>query len=284
MRPANVPISSKTSSRADIAYQALRQAIIEQALPPGTKLPEDEIGGEFGMSRTLARTTLQRLEAEGLVETRRKRTATVAKPTLQEARQIFEVRRVLEREAVRLLGTRWQPEFGAALEGHIREEEEAVAAGRAALSIRLAGEFHTKLCLLSGNTLLSKYLGELVSRCSLILAVFGRPHSSECGIAEHRAIVAALRRRDTDAAIALMDAHVGSVEDRALLPPEDAAPTSLKSVLARYADPLRKVSGTLSFERAYQSRETATARSPKPTGGMRRKHAANRNERGRGTP
>jgi len=251
--------SLRTSSRAEAATHALRQAIIEQALPPGTKLPEDEIGEQFGMSRTLARATLQKLEAEGLVETRPKRTATVAKPTLQEARQIFEVRRVLEREAVRLVASRWQPEFGATLEGHIREEEAAVAAGREALSIRLAGEFHTKLCVLAGNALLHKYLGELVSRCSLILAVFGRPHSSECGIAEHRAIVAALRRRDAEGAIALMDAHVGSVEERALLPQDAIAPLSLKAVLARYADPLRAHAGTVSFETARKGREAERA-------------------------
>ena len=258
MRARALP-SSRISSRADIAHHALRQAIIEQALPPGTKLPEDDIGREFDMSRTLARATLQRLEAEGLVETRRKRTATVAKPTLQEARQIFEVRRALEREAVRLVAGRWQSEFGAALEGHIREEERAVASGREALSIRLAGEFHTKLCALAGNALLHKYLGELVSRCSLILAVFGRPHSSECGIAEHRAIVAALRKRDAEGAIRLMDAHVGSVEERALLPKDEVPATSLKAVLARYADPLREATSAVSFEMARKTRSGAGA-------------------------
>ena len=40
-----------TRSRADTAYQALRQSIIEQALPPGTRLPEDVIGSQFGMSK-----------------------------------------------------------------------------------------------------------------------------------------------------------------------------------------------------------------------------------------
>lgn len=263
-----VSSSSRTSSRADIAHHALRQAIIEQALPPGTKLPEDDVGREFGMSRTLARATLQKLEAEGLVETRRKRTSTVAKPTLQEARQIFEVRRALEREAVRLLASRWQPEFGAALDGHIREEEQAAAAGREALSIRLAGEFHTKLCALAGNALLHKYLGELVSRCSLILAVFGRPHSTDCGIAEHRAIVAALRRRDAGGAVALMDAHVGSVEERALLPKDELPPLSLGAVLARYADPLRTRAGAVSFEAARNKQATRTAPASK-----RRKNA-----------
>ena len=91
---------SKTSPRADVAYQALRQAIIEQALLPGTKLPEDQIGAHFGMSRTLVRATLARLQAEGLVDAKPKRTVTVAQPTLEEAREVFEIRRALEREAV----------------------------------------------------------------------------------------------------------------------------------------------------------------------------------------
>ena len=49
---------SKKSTRVDFACKALRQAIIEQALPPGTKLPEDELGARFGMSRTLVRAAL----------------------------------------------------------------------------------------------------------------------------------------------------------------------------------------------------------------------------------
>ena len=112
-----------TRSRADTAYQALRQSIIEQALPPGTRLPEDVIGKEFGMSRTLARATLARFQFEGLVEAGRKRTATVARPSLEEAKEDFEVRRALEREVIRLVVARWKAEFGAVLEGHVREEE-----------------------------------------------------------------------------------------------------------------------------------------------------------------
>src|SRR6266702_2424315 len=99
---------TKTPSRADTAYQALRQAIIEQALPPGTRLPEDVIGSQFAMSRTLARATLARLQAEGLIEAGRKRTATVARPSLEEAKEDFEVRRALEREVIRLVIARWK--------------------------------------------------------------------------------------------------------------------------------------------------------------------------------
>ena len=53
------------NTRSDTAYHALRQAIIEQALKPGAKLPEDEIGNHFGMSRTLVRAALARLTQIG---------------------------------------------------------------------------------------------------------------------------------------------------------------------------------------------------------------------------
>src|SRR4051812_10930724 len=184
-------MSPSKPSRAEIAYKVLRQAIIEQALSPGAKLPEDDLGRHFGMSRTLARATLARLQGEGLVETAHKRTARVAKPSLEEARDVFEIRRALEREVVRLVIARWKPEFGALLEGHVRAEEEAAAQGEPRLSIRLAGEFHLRLAAMAGNALLERYVSELVSRCSLILALHGRPHSSECAVSEHRQIIAA---------------------------------------------------------------------------------------------
>jgi DNA-binding GntR family transcriptional regulator len=226
---------TKNSPRADTAYQALRRAIIEHALVSGTKLPEDEIGSHFGMSRTLVRATLARLQSEGLVDTRPKRSATVARPTLKEAKEVFALRLALEREAVRLVIENWKPEFGAILDGNIREEEAAAAAGNAPASIRLAGEFHITLASLTDNELLRRFLGELVSRCSLILAVYRRPHSSDCAINEHRDIVHALRRRDANRAIALMEAHVGSVAQRALIFDSARTELELSAVLSKYA-------------------------------------------------
>jgi hypothetical protein len=81
-----------------------------------------------------------------------------------------------------------------------------------------------------------------VSRCSLILALYGRPHSSECAVAEHREIIEALRRRDAKAATALMDRHVGSVEERALI---DEPELDLGSVLSRYAVGIEKTKGAM---------------------------------------
>src|SRR4030081_3932077 len=227
---------SKKSTRVDFACKALRQAIIEQALPPGTKLPEDELGARFGMSRTLVRAALAHLQSEGLVDAPARRTATTAKPTLDEAKEVFDVRRTLESEVVRLVIARWRPEFGAELEGHVREEETARKAGEARVSIRLAGEFHNKLGAMSGNALLRRYLGEVVSRCSLLLALYGRPHSADCAVNEHREIITALRAGDLKAAVAVMDRHLGSVEQRALLDKGRDADFDLGGGLTRYAE------------------------------------------------
>lgn len=245
---------SRPSSRTDVAHEALRQAIIEQALQPGTKLPEDEIGAHFGMSRTLVRAVLARLAAEGLVDARPKRTATVAQPTLAEARDVFEVRRTLEAEVVRLVVKRWKPEFGAELEGLVRAEDEARARHQENLSIRLAGEFHLRLAQLSGNSVLSRYMAELVTRCSLILAVFGRPHSSDGAVNEHSEIIAALREGDAAKAVGIMDEHMGAVERRALFQSEDDAPPALGDVLSRYAGAITAQDAAVPLKRAKKSK------------------------------
>jgi DNA-binding GntR family transcriptional regulator len=236
-----------TSNKADQAYNAIRRAIIEHALAPGTKLPEDSLGTHFGMSRTLIRAALARLVSEGLVDTKQKRTATVAQPSLEEARSVFELRRCLEAEVVRLVVARWQPAMGAALEAHVRLEEQAANQQQAPVSARLAGEFHQRLAQMSGNPLLERYLTELVSRCSLILAIYGRPHRADCAIAEHRGFLEALRRGDEKAARKLMADHLGHVEQRALHGQPAGAQPDLGQILGRYmpattaaATPVRK--------------------------------------------
>lgn len=225
---------SGTTDRVDNAHRALRQAIIEQALLPGTKLPEDELGRHFGMSRTLVRAALARLQAQGLVDTLHKRTATVAQPSLEEARDAFAVRRALELEAVRLAIKHWSKEFEATLTAHVREEAEAFARNDPRVSTRLAGEFHLLLAGMSGNALLERYLSELVSRCSLILAVYSRPHSAECAVNEHSAIIEALRSGDATTAARLMEHHLELVESRALIG-ESEVKQDLSNILGRYA-------------------------------------------------
>ena len=220
--------------KSDLAYAAIKQAIIEKALAPGTKLPEDTLGGPLGMSRTLIRAALARLAAEGLVDTQPNRGATVAQPSVEEAHSVFEVRRALEAEVVRLVIERWKPACGHALDAHVRQEEQAARQGQPAASARLAGEFHIVLAELAGNPLLARYTSEVVSRCSLILAVHGQPHSSECAVAEHRELIDALRGGDAKAARRLMASHLAGVQARTLPGETAEEEADLGSILGRY--------------------------------------------------
>ena len=111
--------------RAGAIYRALRQAIIEQALEPGAKLPEDAIGERFGASRTIVRHVLGQLAAEGLVELRRNHGAAVATPSWDEARDVFDVRLGLEALVVARLAGRLTPEQVKRLNAHVDEEERA---------------------------------------------------------------------------------------------------------------------------------------------------------------
>jgi DNA-binding GntR family transcriptional regulator len=227
---------TRPSPRIEVAHEALKRAILEQALQPGTKLPEDEIGMHFDMSRTLVRAVLTRLQSEGLVDARPKRTATVAQPSLAEARQVFEVRRALEAEVVRLVIKRWKPAFGAELEGLLREEDSARERNEPHVWGRLAGEFHIRLARLSGNGLLERYMEELVTRSSLILAVYGKPHAHDGGVNEHAEIISALRAGDAGKAAAIMDHHMEVVERRAIAEETPAESPGLGDVLSRYAE------------------------------------------------
>ncbi len=227
----------KQPTKADTVYQALRQAIIEQDLKPGAKLPEDEIGTPFGISRTVVREALARLHTDGLVSTGGKRTATVATPSLEEAKDVFRVRRALEREAIRMVADKWTPEIAARFAGHLREEDAARAAGDMKLSVRLAERFHILLAELTENAILLGYMTQLVSRCSLILSVYGRPHSADCSVCEHGGIVEALAAGRPEEAVKLMDRHIVSVETRTLDRDAGEGP-SLADILSRHAGDL----------------------------------------------
>ena len=225
---------SNPASRTAAVQQALRQAIIEQRLKAGVRLPEDAIGEAFGTSRTIAREALGRLAVEGLVELKPNKGAFVANPSLEEGHDIFMVRRGLEDDrqqqpwpansAPRKVGT---------LHAFIEDEHKAAHHDDEAESIRLAGEFHLLLARMTGNVLLIRYTTEVVSRCSLILAMYGRPHSADCGVDEHREIVAALEKGDAAKASKLMDTHLAAVAGRALL---QAKPNGdIRELLAPYA-------------------------------------------------
>lgn len=227
-------MSETKTTLTDAVHDLLRKAIIEQALKPGMRLPEDTVGEQFGVSRTIVRHALVRLEHEGLVVTRRNRGAFVAEPSRDEAQHVFEVRRCLENDVIRLLCERMPGNGYDRLEAHVRREE-AVRGKDGPVSIRLAGEFHVLLAELTGNPVLTRYVSEVVLRCSLIMSLYARSHSSDCAVDEHSQIIEAIRTGDAARAIEIMEHHLGAVAGRAAL---SAQPDSIQSILSHYGKEL----------------------------------------------
>ncbi|GJD49262.1 HTH-type transcriptional repressor RspR [Methylobacterium crusticola] len=221
-------------TRAEVIAQALRKAIIEQALEPGAKLPEDVVGDTFGVSRTVARRALELLAAEELVEFRPRRGAAVSRPTLAEGRDLFAVRIDLERVVVRRLTGRLEEDQLATLARMVEHEHHAHHHGRPEY-IRLAAEFHVVLGEMTGSLVLSRLLAQLVWRSALVLRLYGRPRWDSCNLQEHLDLIEALRASDAAAAEALMTTHLESVLLRGLDGGKAGGAEEPGDILRRYA-------------------------------------------------
>ena len=201
--------------RSAAIREALRDAIIDRRLAPGTKLSEAEVGSLFDVSRTVARAALQILAFEGLVTIERNRGAFVSNPSPEEARQIFASRRLIEpgiiAAAVERITAEDIEQFRRLLDEEARYMNERGPAARRA-EIKASGEFHLMLARLSGNTILERFMDELVARSSLVIAIYGRSGISSCGHGEHAAIVEALEKRDAARTSQLMLHHIDHIE------------------------------------------------------------------------
>ena len=186
---------------------------------PGTKLAESRIGELFSVSRTVVRQALNQLSRDRLVTLEPARGAFVALPSIDEARQVFETRQLIEAGVVRELCARITPAQLTELHMHLRMEREAVARTDISGRTRLLADFHVVLARMLGNDVLAQLLADLLSRSSLISLMYQSSHSAEHSQAEHVAIVDALERRDSRAAVKLMRQHLHSVEHNLRLDP-----------------------------------------------------------------
>lgn len=207
---------------------AIGTAIVERRLMPGTRLVEQELADLFKVSRTLVRQALNQLARDRLVVLRPARGAFVAQPSLEEARQVFDLRRMIEGAMVRELAACITPAQVAELRAHLRAESQAVRRTDVPGRTRLLADFHVLLAQQLGNQVLAELLADLLSRSSLISLMYQSTLSAEESSGGHREIVDALEARDGARAARLMEAHIGGVE-RGLAPRTPGLATLLES-------------------------------------------------------
>ncbi|WP_227470267.1 GntR family transcriptional regulator [Massilia sp. YMA4] len=203
------------SSAVDLRiHGAVVNAVMSHRLPPGTRLAEAELCELYQVSRTTVRKALQRLAHDHIVVLRPNRGAVVASPSPQEARDIFTTRRALERTVLPLVIEHRTPASLKRIRAAITAEEQARHSGDRAAWIRLGGEFHLLLAELAGNAVLQRFMVELVSRSSLIIALYENPGVPMCGNDEHERLLALIEQGDVANAVALIDHHLVEIEGR----------------------------------------------------------------------
>lgn len=195
-------------------YQCLAQTLLTGRLVPGAQLVETRLAQIFGVSRERVRKLLHRLGHERLLDVVPNRGCFVPSPTLAQAREIYEARRIVEGGIAGRLAGRLNPDQLQALAGHARREHAAMHAADRALSIRLSGEFHMLLADFAGSALVLRQVQELVSRTSMLVAFFEPASASSCACEEHGDILDALLRGDGARAMKAMHTHLSLIETR----------------------------------------------------------------------
>lgn len=222
------------TTATDRVYDAVYQAVLEHRLEPGQRLREEEMAAEFGVSRTVVRQALQRLVQDQVIELMHNRGARVPLPSLEDARHVFEARRMVECEVARRLGGQLTAEQLGELQIIAQAEIDADRRGDRAEAIRLSAEFHNALARMYGNPVFVRMLTGLMPTTSLLMARFKLHGGQVCVAHRHVDLISALLKGSAPAA-SEMRKHLVELEQSLVAGP---APTRrrLRDVFSAYRD------------------------------------------------
>jgi DNA-binding GntR family transcriptional regulator len=212
---------AQTAPRPTLRNQvqdALRAAIVSGRFKPGQRLVERELCGLISVSRPSIREAMRQLEAEGLVTSQPYRGPSVSTVSVEEARQLYAVRTLLEGYAGEQFAARGAPADVAALGQAVDRLEAVIAAGAEPTRlIEAKTRFYAVLMDGSGNVFVRQTLAMLHNRVTLLrLTSMGQPGRLPRSLAEIREIEAAIVARDPAAAKAACERHVAAAAEVAL--------------------------------------------------------------------
>ena len=195
-------------------HSSIYDAVMDHRLPPGTKLTESAFSEFFGVSRTVIRKALFRLSQQNIVELRPNRGAVVASPTPEETHAVFDARRLVERELIAQVALSAKKKQIEQLRQLAEQENTAKGKGDGRALVRLSGDFHILIAEFAKNPVLADFLNSLVSRTSLIIALYEAPGVPMCSNHDHRELIEKIEDHDPEAAAVAMVEHLTEIEDR----------------------------------------------------------------------
>ena len=199
------------------AFETVKDAIISGRLPPGTRLIERELCAALGVSRTIVREVIRRLEAERLLEVPAHRRPRVTVLTVKTAREIYDLRAELETLLVRDF-------VRCASDAQIAELGRLVPAIQASAELNdveallgIMNRFYHALIAGADNQVVADMLESLHARISrLRVLAMSEPGRSLTSVEEIARIVRAIERRDSKAAESATRDYVLAARDAAM--------------------------------------------------------------------
>jgi len=215
-------VENLSGSLSQRVYQSLREAILSMQYPPGTVIRKGAICEQLGVSRSPVAEALARLSAEGLVDIIPQSATKVSCFSMDEIREASFLRQALEIAAVEKVTLERTPKQLAALTRNIRMQELLIEDKDFVGFYEADEEFHTMLMNFTGFNGVPQVLESvslhLTRARMLVLPDEGRPKET---VKEHRAILAAIKNQDVDAAREAMKSHIGQLIPR-ILPLEES--------------------------------------------------------------
>ncbi|MDH1263407.1 GntR family transcriptional regulator [Pseudomonas sp. GD03944] len=227
-------VKTVTSKQVEVQriVDVLFKAIAQHRLPPGTRLIEAQIVETLQANRNHVQVALQRLALQRVVTIEPNRGAMVAQPSAKEAREIFAARRAIERAIVEGITPAIMRKQRQRVSTHMSNERKATSATDRRAIVRELSDFHLMLGEISGNSVLSEILANLMVRSSLIVALYQRNDVPSCASDEHQEIITALENGDGERAVAVMIEHLDELEAQLDLEDQAEPEVNLRQALA----------------------------------------------------
>lgn len=196
----------KQGNPADIVYDYIKNQIVTMAIYPGTRIVEEDLVRETGVSRTPVRSALMRLAYDGLIQQQPNRGAVVAKPSATDLRQVYEARAVLEVGAFRAAVHRRSDESVLQMEQNLQKQQDLTNLFNMTEYVQLNREFHWIITMETQNAYYEKYLNELQNKVATYLLFWDSSTTNSLSLDLHLRIFEAFRDRDEQKGVlALME-------------------------------------------------------------------------------
>ncbi|MFW8634761.1 GntR family transcriptional regulator [Cribrihabitans pelagius] len=219
-RPVMNKIEQPPQTLRGIVQDRMREAIFSGQFAPGERLVERTLCDQLGVSRTVIRETIRYLEAEGLVEILPGKGPIVAQLSWEDARQIYDIRRMLETAAATACARNMTPELAAALRDALQALQDAVSAGVPGPMLRATTEFYRIIFDGAGHNVAWEITQRLNARISRLRTVtLSTEKRLIPGPAHMQDICQAIVSADEAAARAAVESHLAeasAIAERAL--------------------------------------------------------------------